>query len=66
MRPATNSMPLHTKSVRCTGKEMSLLECSYRKNDTHNNHFEDIGVQCKKRKNTASSLTNTECFVVCS
>ena len=50
VRPATNSMPVFIKSVRCIGKEMSLLECGYRRNLTHSSHFEDVGVQCKKRE----------------
>ena len=50
VRPATNSMPVFIKDVRCTGREMSLLECGYRRNLTHSSHFEDVGVQCKKRE----------------
>jgi hypothetical protein len=48
VRPATNSIPVFIKSIRCTGREMSLLECGYRRNLTHSSHFEDVGVQCKK------------------
>ena len=50
VRPATNSMPVHIMDVRCTGKEMSLLECGYRRNLTHTTHFGDVGVRCIERE----------------
>ena len=50
VRPATNSMPVFIKDVRCSGREMSLLECGFRRNLTHSVHLEDVGVKCKKCK----------------
>ncbi|CAI8004444.1 Neurotrypsin, partial [Geodia barretti] len=48
VRPATNSMPVFIKTVRCTGRQLSLLECGFRRNLTHSVHLEDVGVKCKK------------------
>jgi hypothetical protein len=48
VRPATNSMPVFIKDVRCTGRQLSLLECGFRRNLTHSVHLEDVGVKCKK------------------
>ena len=50
VRPATNSMPVYIKSVKCTGKELSLLECGFRGNVSDNDHFYDVAVKCTKRK----------------
>ena len=50
VRPATNSMPVYMKDVRCTDRELSILECSFRRNLTHTNHLGDVGVKCKKCK----------------
>ena len=51
VRPATNSMPVFIKTVRCTSRQLSLLECGFRRNLTHSVHLEDVGVKCKKCKN---------------
>jgi hypothetical protein len=48
VRPATNSMPVFIKTVRCTSRQVSLLECGFRRNLTHSVHLEDVGVKCKK------------------
>ena len=48
-RPATNSMPVHIKDVWCTGRELSLLECGFRKNQD-NEHLSDVAVKCWKGK----------------
>ena len=50
VRPVTNSMPVYMKDVRCTGREPSLLECGFKTNLTHTDHFGDVGIKCKKCK----------------
>ena len=50
MRPATNSMPVYIEDVRCTGRELSLLECGFKINLTHSYHFGDVGIKCKMCK----------------
>ncbi|CAI8015578.1 Neurotrypsin [Geodia barretti] len=47
LRPAPNSMPVLLKGVRCTGKELSLLECGYRRAPIVLNHVKDVAVRCK-------------------
>ena len=46
MRPATNPMPVYMRSVHCSGKGLTLLDCSYSRNITNNDHSNDIGVRC--------------------
>ena len=50
VKSATNSMPVHIQRVRCSGKELSLLGCSYGRNLTHIDHSRDVAVKCKKGK----------------
>ena len=50
VRPATNSMPVYMKDVRCTGRELSILQCGFRRNLTLTDHLGDVGVKCKKCK----------------
>ena len=50
VRSATNSMPVYMQHVRCSGRELSLLGCSYGRNLTHIDHSRDVAVKCKKRK----------------
>ena len=64
-RPATNSMPVFIKDVRCTGRELSLLECGFRKNQD-NEHFTDVAVKCWKGKKVyqqEQKLTNNVAIV---
>ena len=57
VRIATNSMPVYVKNVRCSGRELSALECSFRRNLTPSVHIGDVGVKCKKCKKTNASTT---------
>ena len=61
VRPATNSMPVYIKNVKCSGKELSLLECGFRGNISENDHFNDVAVRCKKREN--NEYTHSYMFV---
>ena len=49
-RPLSNSMPVHLNNVRCSNKELTLLDCSYSRNNSSNYHSNDIGIRCKKSK----------------
>ena len=50
MRPATNSMPVFIKDVRCSGRELGLLECSFNSGSSTSDHTKDVGVKCRKCK----------------
>ena len=49
-RPATNSKPIYMNNVHCSGQELTLLDCSYSRNLSINEHHKDVGVQCRKCK----------------
>ena len=48
VRPGTKSMPVYMNDVRCSGRELSLLECGFRRNSSTSDHSKDIAVKCKK------------------
>ena len=50
VKSATNSMPVYMQRVKCSGRELSLLGCSYGRNLTHIDHSRDVAVKCKKCK----------------
>ena len=50
VRPATNSMPVFIKGVRCSGRELGLLECSFNRGSSSSDHTKDVAVKCRKRK----------------
>ena len=41
-------MLTYINHVQCSGEELNLLDCSYSRNHTGNDHSKDVGVQCKK------------------
>ena len=49
-RPATNSKPIYMNNVHCSGQERTLLDCSYSRNLSLNEHHKDVGLQCRKCK----------------
>ena len=55
-RTATNSMPMYINHVQCSGAELNLLECSYSKNHSDNDHSKDFGIKCRKGKLSQGSL----------
>ena len=50
VRPATNSMPVFIKGVRCSGRELGLLECSFNRGSSTSDHTKDVAVKCRKCK----------------
>ena len=56
MRSATNSMPVYLQGVRCGGRELSILECGFRKHLTKRIHGRDVAVQCTKCKSVDQSI----------
>ena len=50
VRPATNSMPVFIKDVRCSGRELGLLECSFNRGSSTSDHTKDVAVKCRKCK----------------
>ena len=50
VRPATNSMIAFVKDVKCTGRELSVLGCSFRRDLTSSQHSKDVSVQCTRGK----------------
>ena len=56
-----NSRPVYMHNVQCSGTEhLTLLDCSYGRNLSYNNHSKDIGLQCIK---SISSLPHI--FTLC-
>ena len=49
-RSATNSKPIYMNHVHCSGKEVTLLDCSYSRNLSTNENRKHAGVQCRKCK----------------
>ena len=49
-RSATNSKPIYMNNVHCSGQERTLLDCSYSRNLSLNEHHKDVGLQCRKCK----------------
>ena len=43
-------MPVYIQDVRCNGRELSILECGFRKHHQQWKHGTDVAVQCKKCK----------------
>ena len=48
--PATNSMLVFIDNVKCSNRELNLLECSYNASPLNKQHSNDVGVQCKECK----------------
>ena len=65
VKSATNSMPVHIQRVRCSGRELSLLGCSYGRNLTHTYHSKDVAVKCKKGKRISKLLCRTSRYSEC-
>ena len=61
VRSATNSMPVYLQGVRCGGRELSILECGFRKHLAKNIHGRDVAVQCKKCKGVDKSIAILLC-----
>ena len=43
-------MHIYMKNVHCSGGELTLLDCSYKRNLSTNDHSKDLGIKCKKGK----------------
>ena len=56
LRTATNSMLTYINHVQCSGEELNILDCSYSRNHTDNDHSKDLGIQCKKGKLHATNM----------